>query len=461
MGCICNAHSLRDKDLIIQSSSPERMPSSQARRERRVAAGVSSGRAPAAATPSSEDAGGPQEQKRKRAEAADITDAAGAAAKPKKTTGQRLGDMTPDEQPATAWDEDAPGDGDVEGTAAASTAAPAPTKQGGAARISCTVFVGQLPYSAGEAEIRRFFKAGGVSGGVRVRLLTQRDGSSKGMAFVELDSEADVHTSLRLHKAPMEGRRINVERTVGGGGDKERRREKLADLRQRQGSQMRATLDAMIEAILPAPPTDSDEGGGGGGGYEEDEEGWGAPAVHRGDLDERVLEFLISVPLPMAESALREAKALGMGGIRNRPAYLMGVLKRRVEEEDHAAKEKVRAIKDRAKRRDGKAAAAGDGGDGGDGDDGDDGDGKGRPTAKKRKREGKDWEEEVTGEATAPVTKPRKAKKPTVGVGELDDVEKAESKKGAKKAKVAAESASEGNGGGEGREKKKVKKAKP
>ena len=28
-----------------------------------------------------------------------------------------------------------------------------------------------------------------------------------------------MHSALKLHKSVMEGRRINVERTVGGGGD--------------------------------------------------------------------------------------------------------------------------------------------------------------------------------------------------------------------------------------------------
>ena len=62
----------------------------------------------------------------------------------------------------------------------------------------------------------------------------------------------------------------------------------------------------------------------------EGEEGEWAERVCRDDVDERVLEFLGTVPTSVAEASLREAKALDMGGIRNRPAYLMGVLKRKV-----------------------------------------------------------------------------------------------------------------------------------
>ena len=42
------------------------------------------------------------------------------------------------------------------------------------------------------------------------------------------------------------------------------------------------------------------------------------------------------MPTSLAEEALREVKALDMSGVRNRAAYLMGVLKRRVAASDSA-----------------------------------------------------------------------------------------------------------------------------
>ena len=122
-----------------------------------------------------------------------------------------------------------------------------------AGRISCTLFIGQLPYSASAADVRRHFKQNGVVGGIQVRLRTARDGSSRGTAFVEFDTEADVHTGLRLHHSVFSGRRINVERTVGGGGSLNQRKEKLANLRERQGQQMRQVVDALIQSVLPSP----------------------------------------------------------------------------------------------------------------------------------------------------------------------------------------------------------------
>jgi hypothetical protein len=214
-----------------------------------------------------------------------------------------------------------------------------------AERISCTLFVGQLPYSATAADIRRHFKASGVVGGVQVRLRTERDGTSKGTAFVEFDSESDVHTALRLHHSAMNGRRINVERTVGGGGAVEKRKEKLTHLREIQGHQMKETISNLIKTVLPpsagAAATAKAQGGGKGtggangwGAADDADEGDGHVPVTQADVDERVRDFLSTIPTPLAEEALREAKALHMGGIRNRAAYLMGVLKRKVAESD-------------------------------------------------------------------------------------------------------------------------------
>lgn len=235
---------------------------------------------------------------------------------------------------STAWEEDTD-------EPAALTAADLPKKHDSfAARISCTLFVGQLPYTASAADVRRHFKTNGVTGGVQVRLRTERDGKSKGTAFVEFDSESDVHTALRLHHSVMSGRRINVERTVGGGGaNADKRKEKLSNLRERQGHQMQQTVDVLIKTVLPT----ADAGRAAEEQHlnsrdEADEDDYAFP-VTQADVDERVRDFLTTIPTQLAEDALREAKALHMGGIRNRAAYLMGVLKRKVAESDRLKRE--------------------------------------------------------------------------------------------------------------------------
>ena len=87
---------------------------------------------------------------------------------------------------AGAWDEE-----EEEEEEEASANAPPPSKgadvpseaPSGGQRVACTVFLGQLPYAADEAKIRRFLKDSGVIGGVRVRLLTDRESRrSRGMA---------------------------------------------------------------------------------------------------------------------------------------------------------------------------------------------------------------------------------------------------------------------------------------
>jgi hypothetical protein len=143
----------------------------------------------------------------------------------------------------------------------------------------------------------------------------------------------------------MNGRRINVERTVGGGGAVEKRKEKLTHLREIQGHQMKETISNLIKTVLPpsagAAATAKAQGGGKGtggangwGAADDADEGDGHVPVTQADVDERVRDFLSTIPTPLAEEALREAKALHMGGIRNRAAYLMGVLKRKVAESD-------------------------------------------------------------------------------------------------------------------------------
>jgi hypothetical protein len=125
----------------------------------------------------------------------------------------------------------------------------------GRKRVACTLFVGQLPYHATAADIETHFLTV-CQPPVRVRLLTHKGGGgSRGMAFVELGSESEVHSALRLHHSCIYGRRINVERTVGGGHMGAERERKLKELRSIQVRCVLVSFGAPCPAIcLPVRP---------------------------------------------------------------------------------------------------------------------------------------------------------------------------------------------------------------
>ncbi len=68
-----------------------------------------------------------------------------------------------------------------------------------------------------------------------VRLLTpkaspgKKTTRSKGCAFLEFTSQQGVQQALKLHQSNLDGRMINVELTVGGGGTGETRMKKLQE----------------------------------------------------------------------------------------------------------------------------------------------------------------------------------------------------------------------------------------
>jgi len=84
-------------------------------------------------------------------------------------------------------------------------------KQKGDPRL--TVFVGQLPFTATVEEVEQHFSKAGIAV-LTVRMLTEEGTKkSKGMAFVQLGSEAHVEAALDLHQSELSGRWINVERS--------------------------------------------------------------------------------------------------------------------------------------------------------------------------------------------------------------------------------------------------------
>lgn len=102
------------------------------------------------------------------------------------------------------------------------------------------LFVGQMAYSTTAAALLEHFqKALGdhviTPDNFKIRLLTDaKKNRSRGMAFIEANDPKVLFECLKLHHTTLDGRRINVERTTGGGKASEKRKEKIKQYRQEQ-----------------------------------------------------------------------------------------------------------------------------------------------------------------------------------------------------------------------------------
>ncbi|GME91738.1 unnamed protein product [[Candida] boidinii] len=86
------------------------------------------------------------------------------------------------------------------------------------------LFVGNLPYTVGKAELMSHFRTSEPDN-IRIR-------QDKGIAFLEFSNERDdiqkrIEVALRLHHTILNNRKINVELTAGGGGNSKVRLEKI------------------------------------------------------------------------------------------------------------------------------------------------------------------------------------------------------------------------------------------
>jgi RNA recognition motif-containing protein len=87
------------------------------------------------------------------------------------------------------------------------------------------LYVGNLPFSADEQQIRDLFSQNGRTV-TEVKLVTDRDtGRMRGFGFVEMGSAADADGAIRdMNGVDFGGRALTVnearERTAGGGGDR-------------------------------------------------------------------------------------------------------------------------------------------------------------------------------------------------------------------------------------------------
>ena len=92
-----------------------------------------------------------------------------------------------------------------------------------------------------------------------VRLLTPKPSApgkptakSKGCAFLEFSHRNALQQALKLHQSEIEGRRINVELTAGGGGKSEQRLSKVKERNKELDGQRvsLAIVDHCIESLI-------------------------------------------------------------------------------------------------------------------------------------------------------------------------------------------------------------------
>lgn len=94
---------------------------------------------------------------------------------------------------------------------------------------------------------------------LQVRLLTdeKKNNRSRGMAFVETTNPEISYHLLKLHHTHLDGRRINVEKSAGGG--KEARKEKINSYRKEQQEYMSEAVDRIVEDHKQKGELDDDE----------------------------------------------------------------------------------------------------------------------------------------------------------------------------------------------------------
>lgn len=171
--------------------------------------------------------------------------------------------------------------------------------------IHLTLFVGQLPYNATEAKVRQHFHE---AGDIQVRMLTdKRTKKFKGTAFIEVKDSKSLGAALSRHHTLLNGRRINVEMTASGGGNKsEQRRTKLDLLRKKQSNVQVEKTKALIQKHI-----DSRE-----------------CKLTKDDVDDRMIDFLSWFDYETAKVALEEYNRCVSERVQNRKAFFMGILKR-------------------------------------------------------------------------------------------------------------------------------------
>ncbi|KDQ17783.1 hypothetical protein BOTBODRAFT_172204 [Botryobasidium botryosum FD-172 SS1] len=145
-----------------------------------------------------------------------------------------------------------------------------PSKADSKSKQRYILFVGNLSYRTTTESILSHFSP--CPSPPTVRLLTSRSKGptgattekTKGCAFLEFSEGKSLQAALKLHHSELEGRRINVELTAGGGGKGEKRKDKLRkrnhtleEERKRRALNPKSTTPLPISTLLERHSTTS------------------------------------------------------------------------------------------------------------------------------------------------------------------------------------------------------------
>lgn len=104
------------------------------------------------------------------------------------------------------------------------------------------IFVGSLPRDITSEELQAHFKSSSPNH-IRLR-------ADKGIAFLEFEADAGIQRRMDIallqHKTTLKGKQINVELTVGGGGNSQERLQKLQTKNEKLSQERRERLKEMM-----------------------------------------------------------------------------------------------------------------------------------------------------------------------------------------------------------------------
>lgn len=110
------------------------------------------------------------------------------------------------------------------------------------------LFVGNLPYDITQEQLQKHFKSCKPD---RIRIR-----QDKGIAFMEFDNDTKeiqhkMGLALALHHSTLNNRKINVELTVGGGGNSEARVNKLKEKNDKSREQRKELIQKKTKKEVP------------------------------------------------------------------------------------------------------------------------------------------------------------------------------------------------------------------
>eukprot|EP00960_Hanusia_phi_P046718 757991-Hanusia_phi.AAC.17 len=216
------------------------------------------------------------------------------------------------------------------------------------------LFIGQISYNATRDDLERFFSKHGFQDFTLRWLTDKKTRTNRGLAFIQFSHKNDLLKALKLDCSLFFGRRLRIERTASGGGNKLKRKNRIKQAKEQNEEARKQYVSGIIDRVFAKRDAKRFNDSEISSLMKDEslhasrrpfvkqagEQFLSKEYMERGEMDDEIIRYLSTLPEKLASRSIRDCARLDVRGVEKKAAYAMGVIKHKLRKAEKKSKKR-------------------------------------------------------------------------------------------------------------------------